>query len=456
MGKPERLQKILAQAGFGSRRGCEAFILEGRVMVDGVVVRHLGSKADPETQAISFDGQKVSGPGRTSRDLQQQAEKVYYALNKPRGVVCTNQDPAGRPLAVQLVPERRRIYCVGRLDVDTEGLLLLTNDGDLTNLLTHPRFEVPKAYIVKVDGEVSGAQVERLQRGVHLAEGRTQGAQVRVRKRGRTASVLEVTIAEGLNREVRRILSAVGLRCRRLRRIRIGPLRLGAMPVGASRRLDPEEVRALLAAAHRAEQRAAGAPTPDEAAPEVTASDEAAEERDLAEPARESAKPPFREKPWQRGKGKPWRERRPDARSGKGARSQGPPWQRQEKRPWRERRPDARSGEGARSQGPPWQRQEGRPGRERREEARSSGGARSQGPPWKREKKRPWREGRPDIRSGEGARSQGPPWQRQEKRPWRERRPDARSGQGAHSQGPPWQREKKRPWREGRPGPPTR
>src|SRR5215831_19729244 len=173
--EPVRLQKLLAQAGFGSRRSCETFIVEGRVTVDGVVVRELGSKADPETQTVELDGQKVAGPGRLSKSIRDAEEKVYYMLNKPRGVLCTNEDPSGRPLAIQMIPERRRIFCVGRLDLDTEGLVLLTNDGELTNQLTHPRYGVEKTYIAKVDGLVTRDQVRKLESGVHLAEGRTQG-----------------------------------------------------------------------------------------------------------------------------------------------------------------------------------------------------------------------------------------------------------------------------------------
>src|SRR4051812_20147188 len=145
-----RLQKILAHAGCGSRRACETLIEEGRVTVDGAVIRQLGSKADPETQSIELDGQRVAGPGKKSKSIQDASDKVYYMLNKPRGVLSTNEDPSGRALAIQLVPEKRRIYCVGRLDLDTEGLLLLTNDGELTNQLTHPKYGVEKAYIAKV------------------------------------------------------------------------------------------------------------------------------------------------------------------------------------------------------------------------------------------------------------------------------------------------------------------
>jgi 23S rRNA pseudouridine2605 synthase len=261
MSDPIRLQKILAEAGFGSRRACEEFIVDGRVAIDGQVVRELGVKADPTTQSITLDGQNVAGPGRTSKLVKEQGQKVYYMLNKPRGVLCTNEDPAGRPLAIQLIPDRRRIFCVGRLDIDTEGLVLLTNDGDLTNLLTHPRYGVHKSYVAKVDGKIDGGQIMKLQTGVHLAEGKTQGALVRVRKRAVSSSVIEMEISEGMNRQIRRMLAAVNLNCRSLKRVRVGPVRLGGLPVGAARQLTRDEVDSLYFAAEKAKQNAeAGVP----------------------------------------------------------------------------------------------------------------------------------------------------------------------------------------------------
>jgi 23S rRNA pseudouridine2605 synthase len=239
-----------------------------------------------------LDGEKAAGPGKVTKDIRAQGEKVYYALNKPRGVLCTNQDPAGRPLAVQLIPEKRRIFCVGRLDLDTEGLILLTNDGELTNLLTHPRYGIPKTYIGKVDGAVSGTQIEHLKRGVRLAEGRTQGALVRIRKRSRQSSVLEIAIEEGLNRQVRRMLAAVGLKCRRLKRVRIGPLRLGFLPEGAFRKLSQVELEQLIQAAQRAARRSAGAlAAPPEAEERPEALDEEQAEPEAAEAVTPSEAP---------------------------------------------------------------------------------------------------------------------------------------------------------------------
>ncbi len=270
MSTPIRLQKILAEAGFGSRRSCETFILEGRVSVDGTVVRELGVKADPENQSILLDGQRISGPGRTAKSVKNQKLKVYYILHKPKGVLCTNDDPAGRPLAIQLIPEKRRIFCVGRLDKESEGLILLTNDGDLTQQLTHPKYGVSKVYIAKVDGMVSIPQIEKLKAGVYLAEGRTKSSFVRVRKKKRKTSVLEITISEGMNRQVRRILAAVGLKCRSLKRIQIGPIKLGAMPEGAYRHLSSEEFKRLHQHIERAQKTAEAHPPARTARPHGT------------------------------------------------------------------------------------------------------------------------------------------------------------------------------------------
>ena len=253
MGEPIRLQKILASAGFGSRRGCEVFITEGRVSVDGAVVMELGAKADVESQSVELDGRKIAGPGKLSKSMRENDERVYYALNKPKGALCTNDDPAGRPVAVQMIPEKRRIFCVGRLDLDTEGLILLTNDGDLTNRLTHPRYGVPKTYLARVEGDMGPTQMRKLQVGMHLAEGRTQGAKVRIRRKEGRHSVLEITISEGMNRQVRRMLARVELKCRALKRIAIGPIKLGEMDAGEFRRLTADELDRLNIAINDAE-----------------------------------------------------------------------------------------------------------------------------------------------------------------------------------------------------------
>jgi 23S rRNA pseudouridine2605 synthase len=237
----ERLQKVLARAGFGSRRHCETLITDGRVTVDGAVVRQLGTRVDPERARVVCNGLAVR-PQRF----------VYYAVHKPRGVLCTNRDPQGRKTALDLLPPiRERVYCVGRLDEDSEGLLLMTNDGALCNLLTHPRYGVRKTYHVVVRGSLEGRALERVQKGVWLAEGRTSGARILIKKRTREITVVEMTVAEGMNREIRRVFARVGHGVDRLKRIRIGPVELGTLPPGLFRSLDRSDVEALRTAATR-------------------------------------------------------------------------------------------------------------------------------------------------------------------------------------------------------------
>lgn len=233
----ERLQKILAQAGFGSRRACEEMILAGRVELDGQVVRELGTKADPETQEIKFDGEVV-----------RREKLVHYLLYKPRGVICSLSSEGNKPRAVDLIKDDRRLYTIGRLDEDSEGLIIVTNDGDLTERLTHPRYGVPKEYAAEVDGPVDFEKIKRLRQGVYLAEGRTSPARIEVRKQGRRA-IIGVEIREGLNRQIRRMFAAVGLEVRRLVRLRIGPITIGSLLPGRYRPLSSTEITALLAAA---------------------------------------------------------------------------------------------------------------------------------------------------------------------------------------------------------------
>jgi pseudouridine synthase len=230
----ERVQKLLARAGLGSRRACESFIVDGRVSVDGVVAR-LGDRADPDRQRIELDGVPVA----TRADL------VYYLLNKPPGVVTTARDPEGRPTVVGLVPEAPRVFPVGRLDLDTEGLLLLTNDGELAQRLAHPSHGVDKTYLAEVEGEAGEAALGRLRTGIVLDDGPTAPARVRVVSRARGRTALEVTIHEGRKRQVRRMCEAVGLPVARLVRVRIGPLADARLRPGAWRHLLPIEVRAL-------------------------------------------------------------------------------------------------------------------------------------------------------------------------------------------------------------------
>jgi 23S rRNA pseudouridine2605 synthase len=231
----ERLQKVLAAAGVGSRRQCEELITTGRVEVDRLVVTQLGTRVDPALHEIRVDGESL-GLGR----------RVYYAVNKPKGVVATNRDPAGRPRVIDLVPSHgERLFAIGRLDLNSEGLILVTNDGELANCLTHPRYGVSKTYLVQVAGEPAKEVLDRLQRGVHLAEGVARAEQIVVRSRHKDSTWLEMELSEGRNREIRRLLARVGHKVLRLVRIAVGPVRLGKLAPGACRRLTPEEVRAL-------------------------------------------------------------------------------------------------------------------------------------------------------------------------------------------------------------------
>jgi 23S rRNA pseudouridine2605 synthase len=226
----------------GSRRQCEELIEQGRVEVDRRVVVELGTRVDPAAQEIRVDGA-----------LLHVRRHVYYALNKPEGVLCTNNDPSGRTRAVDLVPsDAGRLFSVGRLDLNSEGLILLTNDGELANHLTHPRYGIEKTYRVLVAGEATVEELEQLRRGIHLAEGVARVARVRVVQKQRQSSVLEMVLTEGHNREIRRVLARLGHKVMRLTRVAIGPLRLGKLKPGEFRRLFPEEVSQLQGAARRA------------------------------------------------------------------------------------------------------------------------------------------------------------------------------------------------------------
>lgn len=237
----ERLQKVLAAAGLASRRECENFILEGRVEVDGKVVSELGARVDRASQEIRVDGEPLA---RTR--LQ------YFAVNKPEGVVCTARDPSGRPRVTDLLPPGvGRMFNVGRLDLASEGLILVTNDGELANQLTHPRHGVEKIYDVQVAGVPGPEVLEQLHRGVHLAEGYVHAVKVRIKARKKNSTMLEMVLDEGRNREIRRLLARVGHKVQRLTRIAVGPVRLGELPRGAVRQLTREEVQKLKAVVAR-------------------------------------------------------------------------------------------------------------------------------------------------------------------------------------------------------------
>ena len=229
-GEGERLQKVLARVGIGSRRVCEDLIAEGRVLVDGETAV-LGRRVDPETALIEVDGAPVG----VRPDL------VHYVLNKPAGVVTTADDPQGRPTVVGLVPDEPRVFPVGRLDADTEGLLLLTNDGELAHRLTHPSYGVEKEYVAEVEGLPTRAVLRRLREGVELDDGPTAPARATLID----PSVVRLTIHEGRNRQVRRMCEAVGHSVVRLVRTRIGPLADRSLAPGAWRELTGDEVRSL-------------------------------------------------------------------------------------------------------------------------------------------------------------------------------------------------------------------
>jgi 23S rRNA pseudouridine2605 synthase len=230
----ERLQKVLARAGLGSRRTVEALIAEGRVAVNGEVAQ-LGRRIDPDNDVVEVDGSTVP----------LAVGLVHLLLNKPAGVVTTAHDPEGRPTVYDFVDRRERVWPVGRLDRDTSGALLLTNDGPLTQRLTHPRYEVPKTYLAEVVGAVGRGALRRLERGVALEDGSATARAARLVERRSGTSLVEVTLTEGRNREVRRMLEAVGHPVRRLVRVAIGPLMLGRLKEGTLRRLSLTEIRDL-------------------------------------------------------------------------------------------------------------------------------------------------------------------------------------------------------------------
>ncbi|MGZ4112311.1 MAG: pseudouridine synthase [Tumebacillaceae bacterium] len=234
----DRLQKVLAQAGVASRRKCEEIILDGRVKVNGVVVTELGTKVDPTRDRIEVDGNSIMSE-----------KKVYIVLNKPRGVVTTASDPQGRKTVIDIIDVPERIYPVGRLDLDTSGLLIMTNDGTLANGLMHPSREIDKVYRAWVKGNVSGETAKKLGQGVELEDGMTAPAKVRIMEKGDEETLIELTIHEGRNRQVRRMCEAVGHHVKSLQRVQIAFLKIGRLRYGDSRYLTPEEVSRLYAVA---------------------------------------------------------------------------------------------------------------------------------------------------------------------------------------------------------------
>ena len=230
----ERIQKVLARAGVASRRAVEEMVAAGRIRVNGRTA-HLGQRLDLSKDKVEVDGLFVP----------LDPALVYYLLNKPSGVVTTTSDPEGRPTVLDVVDTEMRLWPVGRLDIDTEGALVLTNDGELTNRLTHPSYGVPKSYLAEVRGAVKARTLRKLARGIDLEDGRTAPATVGIVDRMAATTLVEITITEGRNRQVRRMFDAVGHPVVRLARTAIGPVTLGRLKPGTYRRLSQAEVGAL-------------------------------------------------------------------------------------------------------------------------------------------------------------------------------------------------------------------
>lgn len=231
----ERLQKILAAAGIDSRRNCEELIRQGVVRVNRNIVDQLPAFAEADSDVITVNGKRI-----------QRSEQVYFLLNKPKGVICTNSDPQGRKKAIDLIDCPQRIFCVGRLDFETTGAIILTNDSALTNRLTHPRYELPKVYEVKVKGYIGGEALDKLKKGVWLAEGRTGRAAVKVLKRSHAETLVQITIRQGLNRQIRRVLARIGFKVKALRRSRIGSLGIKGLRIGAYKKLSKGQIAYLI------------------------------------------------------------------------------------------------------------------------------------------------------------------------------------------------------------------
>ncbi len=232
----ERLQKIIARAGIASRREAERLILEGEVTVNGLAVRTPGSVADASKDRIKVRGKLIT----------KLPPPVYILLNKPPGYLTTLKDPQARPHVRELLKRVKiRVFPVGRLDYDAEGLLLLTNDGPLANLLTHPRYQVPRSYQVRVSGYLGAGELDRLRKGVELEDGMTLPAQARATRMRPRDSLVRITIREGRNRQIKRMFDALGHRVIRIKRTGFGPLRLGDLMVGRYRYMTPEEIAHL-------------------------------------------------------------------------------------------------------------------------------------------------------------------------------------------------------------------
>ncbi len=243
-----RLQRFLAACGLGSRRHCEEFILAGRVSVDGKTVTELGTKVDPQSQKIALDGETL-----------RMERKKYYALNKPPGVLSTNRDPEGRPRVIDLFPPGGpRLFTVGRLDEDSEGLLLVTNDGDLAQKLAHPKFRIARRYELQVAGVPKPGTLAELRKGLYFTEGRFRVQQAKILKVRGQSAIVEAILTEGHNRELRRLFARVGHKVMKLKRVAFGPVQLGRLPRGEHRDLTRDELAELIETVQRGGSEAAG------------------------------------------------------------------------------------------------------------------------------------------------------------------------------------------------------
>jgi len=229
----ERLQKFLAHAGVDSRRKCEELIVAGRVKVNGEVVARLGARVNPATDIVSIDGTRI-----------KPEKKIYLLINKPRGYICSSTDFRGRPRVLDLVGHiSQRIYSAGRLDYDSEGLLILTNDGDFAERVIHPRQKIPKKYEVVVKGKIDSYALKKLRSGMIIEGRKTQPAQIKMISQHGKGTELEIIIFEGRNRQIKRMLEQVGCRVRELKRVSIGPIELGTLRTGRYRKMRPDEIR---------------------------------------------------------------------------------------------------------------------------------------------------------------------------------------------------------------------
>ena len=234
----ERLQKILAQAGVASRRRAEEIIKQGRVAVDGAVVSEMGVQVDPDDHNITIDGQP----------LHPEEEKIYILLNKPTGYVTTLHDPQGRPIVTSLLTEiKARVFPVGRLDLNTEGALIMTNDGDLAQKIQHPRFEINKTYVAEVAGHPSTKNLMKLERGIELEGHTTWPAKLKIIKKGTRSTTIEITIHEGKKRQVRKMFDAIGHTVLHLKRTAYGKLKLADLPTGKYRKLRDRDLALIFA-----------------------------------------------------------------------------------------------------------------------------------------------------------------------------------------------------------------